>query len=105
MSQLPGSSQSENTQTLDKLRSSWAELLKLLALGPEPEVRECPVCKHIGMCAATRCGYCWTKLSPLIAAAHMAKRLQPRSPNLHPPNRLARKRAPSGQKQYDGFYD
>ena len=47
------------------LLASWADLVEALALGPEPEVRECPHCKHIGMRAATVCGYCWTKLSPL----------------------------------------
>ena len=47
------------------LSSSWAELVELLAVGPAPRVRECPVCKHTGMREATRCGYCWTKLSPL----------------------------------------
>ena len=46
------------------LLSYWADMVKQLALGPEPEVRECPVCKHIGMRAATLCGYCWTKLTP-----------------------------------------
>jgi hypothetical protein len=40
------------------------DLVDQLALGSEPEVRECPVCKHIGMRAATLCGYCWTKLTP-----------------------------------------
>jgi hypothetical protein len=67
MSRLPRSATTEGT---DGLTMSWAELVKLLALGPAPEVRECPVCKHIGMLAATRCGYCWTKLSPLSFAAH-----------------------------------
>lgn len=46
------------------LAASWANLVEQLALGPEPEVRECPACKHIGMRAATLCGYCWTKLTP-----------------------------------------
>lgn len=46
------------------LAASWADLVEQLALGPEPEVRECPVCKHIGMRAATLCGHCWTKLTP-----------------------------------------
>ncbi|HEX2879661.1 MAG TPA: hypothetical protein VHO25_08985, partial [Polyangiaceae bacterium] len=41
------------------LTTTFADLVKQLALGPEPEVRECPACKHIGMRAATRCGYCW----------------------------------------------
>jgi hypothetical protein len=44
------------------LLASFADLVEQLALGPEPEVRECPVCKHTGMRAATVCGYCWTKL-------------------------------------------
>jgi hypothetical protein len=28
------------------LLASFADLVEQLALGPEPEVRECPVCKH-----------------------------------------------------------
>ena len=67
MLNLPGSA---NAGATDGLIVSWAELVKLLALGPAPEVRECPVCKHIGMLTATLCGYCWTKLSPLSSAAH-----------------------------------
>jgi hypothetical protein len=46
------------------LRASFAALVAQLALGPEPEVRECPACGQIGMRAATRCGYCWTPLTP-----------------------------------------
>jgi hypothetical protein len=46
------------------LLASFADLVEQLALGPEPEVRPCPVCKRIGMRAATVCGYCWTKLVP-----------------------------------------
>jgi hypothetical protein len=46
------------------LRASWDELVAQLALGPEPEVRECPVCHHIGMRAARVCGYCWSPLTP-----------------------------------------
>ena len=40
-------------------------LVDSLALGPAPEMRECPVCKHRGLRAATRCGFCWTALAPL----------------------------------------
>ena len=47
-----------------ELTGSWAELITLLALGPVPEVRTCPVCGQLGMRAASRCGYCWTKLQP-----------------------------------------
>ena len=46
------------------LVASFADLVEQLALGPEPEVRRCPVCGNIGMRAATRCGYCWTRLTP-----------------------------------------
>lgn len=52
---------------LGELRASWAELLKLLALEPEPEVKECPTCKRTVMREARMCGHCWTKLKPLLA--------------------------------------
>lgn len=48
----------------NRLLASWTDLVDQLALGPEPAVRECPVCKQIGMLAARLCGYCWTKLTP-----------------------------------------
>lgn len=56
----------DGTTPPDTMRVSWSELVAALALGPEPEVRECPVCKHIGMRMATVCGYCWTKLTPPV---------------------------------------
>ena len=46
------------------LRASFNDLVTQLGLGPEPEVRVCPVCKHIGMRDATVCSHCWTKLTP-----------------------------------------
>jgi hypothetical protein len=46
------------------LRSSVADLVEQLALGPEPEVRACPVCQRVVRRAATMCGHCWTKLTP-----------------------------------------
>ena len=49
------------------LVTAWGELVELLALGPTPEVRKCPVCDHHGMRAATRCGFCWTALEPITA--------------------------------------
>ena len=52
-----------------ELRSSWAKLVDLLALGPAPEVRECPVCQQMGMRDATRCGHCWTVLLPVARDA------------------------------------
>jgi hypothetical protein len=48
----------------ERLVASWATLVKLLALGPLPETRVCPVCAHVGMREAQRCGYCWTRLAP-----------------------------------------
>lgn len=46
----------------DGLRASVADLVRQLALGPEPAYRQCPVCQHLIMRAATVCGHCWTKL-------------------------------------------
>ena len=46
------------------LSSAWADLVGQLALGPEPELRECPFCHKFGMRAAKVCGSCWTKLTP-----------------------------------------
>ena len=48
----------------ESLKASLADLVDQLALGPEPDVRDCPVCGEIGMRAATVCSYCWTKLTP-----------------------------------------
>jgi hypothetical protein len=47
------------------LRTAWAELVDVLALGPAPQTRECTRCHRIGMRAATRCGFCWQPLAPL----------------------------------------
>ncbi len=51
------------------LRTCWVELVDALALGPAPELRDCPSCGKSGMRAATRCGFCWTKLAPLAPQA------------------------------------
>lgn len=50
--------------TQSTLLASFADLVEQLALGPEPEVRPCPVCQGIVMRAATLCGHCWTRLTP-----------------------------------------
>ena len=47
-----------------RLASSWASLVDFLALGPAPELRDCPHCGAVGMRAATLCGTCWKKLVP-----------------------------------------
>lgn len=48
-----------------ELAHSWGLLVHELALGPEPAVRTCPMCQHVGLREATRCGYCWVELSVL----------------------------------------
>jgi hypothetical protein len=53
---------------ISQLLESWSELVRLLALGPAPEMRGCPVCGRGGLSAATRCGYCWTALPHRPAA-------------------------------------
>jgi hypothetical protein len=65
ITRLPGG---DGNHTTDELRASWTALVKQLALGPAPEMRECPKCHGIGMRAASRCGNCWTKLEPLEPA-------------------------------------
>jgi hypothetical protein len=47
------------------LRASWSRLVDLIDIEAAPAMRACPVCGRSGMLAATRCGYCWTTLSPL----------------------------------------
>jgi hypothetical protein len=65
MSRFAGGTQLETKTRIRELLESWTRLVELLALGPAPQMRECPVCKHGGMLAATRCGFCWTTLSSL----------------------------------------
>jgi hypothetical protein len=42
---------------------SWAALVELLALGPEPEVRRCPFCMATIQQTATHCMHCWKQSS------------------------------------------
>lgn len=46
-----------------RLAVSWATLVELLALGPEPELRKCPSCKSAIRREATRCMHCWKQSS------------------------------------------
>jgi hypothetical protein len=55
----------QERDALAELALPWTELVELLALGPEPETRVCPVCNETGMRAARICGHCWTKLDPV----------------------------------------
>ena len=48
-----------------ELRTAWADVVKTLALGPAPAMRDCPTCKAPGMAAASRCGTCWAVLVPV----------------------------------------
>lgn len=54
-----------SVEASDGLFDAWSELLRLLALAPTPQLRRCPMCSHVGMRAATLCGYCWSTLPPL----------------------------------------
>ena len=47
----------------NEVRARWTKLVELLELEPARRLRECPVCKHVGILEATRCGHCWTKLA------------------------------------------
>jgi hypothetical protein len=53
----------EAKKAIAGLRDSWAGFVDLLDLPLPVDRRQCPVCKHLGMRAATRCGYCWTKFT------------------------------------------
>lgn len=52
-------------QGVDELRANCSTRVQLMALGPEPEVRACPACKHRVRRSAPLCGHCWVKLQPL----------------------------------------
>ena len=65
MSRLAQGTPIEARTGIGELLESWAVLVEILALGPAPEMRECPVCRHRGLRAATRCGFCWTALATL----------------------------------------
>jgi hypothetical protein len=53
------------------LEMTWSNLVGMLDLGPEPEMRVCPECKHLCMAGATLCGNCWNHL-PAIATREKA---------------------------------
>jgi len=67
LSNLSALNTPEGVELSGRLRSSWTKVVEALDLGPEPELRECPVCHHHGLRAATVCGYCWTRLIPMRA--------------------------------------
>ena len=56
--------------TLDRLRnvaSGVEELIRICDGQELPARRNCPVCAKSVMAAATLCGYCWTRLTPVPA--------------------------------------
>jgi hypothetical protein len=60
--------------TLATVRTSWLEMVKLMALEPAPELRTCPKCGAVCIAAATRCMSCWSTLVPsahALAVAHV----------------------------------
>jgi hypothetical protein len=70
---VPGAVPPDEDQTPKRAPEiTWANLVKMLALGTEPEMRPCPECHHPCMLAATRCAHCWASLSPAISRAAIA---------------------------------
>lgn len=63
MGQLQGAS-TQDPADVARVAASWKKLVNFLALGPAPELRQCPHCGATGMREATLCGYCWRKLVP-----------------------------------------
>lgn len=51
------------------LQTTWASLVKLMAMEAAHELRACPSCNQTSMALATRCGSCWEKLTPATKAA------------------------------------
>jgi hypothetical protein len=70
ISRLPNQDTSaDGKNATNELRASWIGLVKLLALGDEPELRDCPECGRAGMRDASVCGYCWAKITPFAKPA------------------------------------
>jgi hypothetical protein len=69
ISKIPGPSDGGQPAQLPALRTSWERLVTWLALGPAPQLRDCPKCGRSGMRDATRCGHCWEKLPKLAPLA------------------------------------
>jgi hypothetical protein len=70
---VPGAATTaENQGPKTALDMTWSSLVEMLDLGSEPEMRECPECKHLFTLGATRCGHCWTSLPAPAARAKLA---------------------------------
>ncbi len=62
----PGATTAESQNLRTALDMTWSRLVEMLDLGTEPEMRECPTCKHQCTLRASRCGHCWTSLLPFV---------------------------------------
>lgn len=60
----------EQRKAAGEMAASWAKLVALLDIEPEPELRRCPTCGQSVRAAATRCGYCWSALVPHVSGPH-----------------------------------
>jgi len=58
----PGATTAESQTPRSPLDMTWSRLVEMLDLGTEPEMRECPACKHLCTLGASRCGRCWASL-------------------------------------------
>jgi len=67
-----GSPTAESPSPRTGLATTWSNLVAMLDLGSEPEMRECPECKRPCMGGATRCMHCWAVLPPLKAREKLA---------------------------------
>lgn len=56
-------------QLVARLAENWSDLLSLIGPMDDPFTRACPSCGQMGMPGATRCGYCWVALEPLVDPA------------------------------------
>jgi len=56
----------EASKPTPELAGAWAQVVKVLSLGPAPDLRDCPHCGSPGMRAASRCGRCWSSLVPSV---------------------------------------
>jgi len=57
----------EGGRLVARLTADWSDLLSAIGPMEDPFTRACPSCGRMGMPTATRCGYCWVALEPLVA--------------------------------------
>ena len=57
--------------------AAWSDLHEMLAIGPEPVLRDCPVCGRPGRSEVTRCGSCWADLTPRSTSRSWLQALEP----------------------------